>query len=210
MNIYDTNITDEDDALLQVFKHSSIHHAGFIGEDRVYALSHDEVFAIHNLNDPEDSATQPSVEFGDLRPILGCDYVVQVLADQWGTFVAAGKTRLGSFISSLTYSIYCLRPPYVSMLSLPCPCICSPPLFCQDLSDSSFDVGFLKKKLSVCCHHAVNTVTDSILIIMLARRNSTFSPFRLHRSPTSTSLPAGNFRVLMGRRSCAQFIWMVR
>ena len=117
MNIYDINITDEDDALLQVFKHSSIHHAGFIGEDRVYALSHDEVFAIHNLNDSEDAETKSSVEFGDLRPVLGCDYVVQVLADQWGTFVAAGKTRLGSSISSLLCMM--IRPPSTHSFSLP-------------------------------------------------------------------------------------------
>ncbi|KAK2809255.1 hypothetical protein FQN50_003896 [Emmonsiellopsis sp. PD_5] len=93
VNIYDTTITDEDEALLQVVNHGSIHHAGFLGEDAIYALSHDEVFSIHPLNNPNENVAEPAaIQFGDLRPVLHNDYVVQVLDGRGGAFVASGKT----------------------------------------------------------------------------------------------------------------------
>ncbi|PGH28157.1 hypothetical protein AJ80_00047 [Polytolypa hystricis UAMH7299] len=93
VNIYDTTITDEDDALLQVIKHSSIHCAGFLGDNAVYALSHDETFAIHPLNSPDENVVEPAaIQFGDVRPILHSDYVVQVLFGGGGTYIASGKT----------------------------------------------------------------------------------------------------------------------
>ncbi|KAK2747217.1 hypothetical protein FQN55_005212 [Onygenales sp. PD_40] len=93
VNIYDTTITDEDEALLQVVNHGSIHHAGFLGEDAIYALSHDEVFSIHPLNNLNENVAEPAaIQFGDLRPVLHNDYVVQVLDGRGGSFVASGKT----------------------------------------------------------------------------------------------------------------------
>ncbi|PGH06210.1 hypothetical protein AJ79_06598 [Helicocarpus griseus UAMH5409] len=92
VNIYDTTISDEDDALLQVVNHGSIHKAGFLGEHAIYALSHDEVFSIHPFNNPDENAVEPApIQFGDLRPVLQNDYVVQVLDGRGGTFVASGK-----------------------------------------------------------------------------------------------------------------------
>ncbi|OAX78735.1 hypothetical protein ACJ72_06955 [Emergomyces africanus] len=92
VNIYDTTISDEDEALLQVVNHGSIHRAGFLGE-HIYALSHDEVFSIHPLNNPDENAVEPAaIQFGDLRPVVQCDYVVQVLNGSGGTFVVSGKT----------------------------------------------------------------------------------------------------------------------
>ncbi|KAI4104899.1 MAG: hypothetical protein L6R37_003023 [Teloschistes peruensis] len=52
VNLYDTTITDEDDALIQVFNHgSSIAHADFLSDHEVFALSHDEIFSIYDLKD---------------------------------------------------------------------------------------------------------------------------------------------------------------
>ncbi|KAL8636658.1 MAG: hypothetical protein Q9228_005971, partial [Teloschistes exilis] len=52
INLYDTTITDEDDALIQVFNHgSSIAHADFLSDHEVFALSHDEIFSIYDLKD---------------------------------------------------------------------------------------------------------------------------------------------------------------
>lgn len=99
VNLYDTTIADEDDALLQVIKHSSVHHAGFLSEDSVYALSHDELFSAHPLTNPDDdnlsaAASAAPVHFGDLRPALECEYVVQVLSNPSGNYIAAGNARL--------------------------------------------------------------------------------------------------------------------
>ncbi|KAK2743783.1 hypothetical protein FQN57_004720 [Myotisia sp. PD_48] len=100
VNIYDTTITNEDDALLQVVKHSSIHQAGFLDEKTIYALSHDEIFSIHPLTsseeDQDEEVLRAPSHFGDLRPVLQCEYVAQVLVDRWGTYVAAGSTRLAN------------------------------------------------------------------------------------------------------------------
>ncbi|KAL1962535.1 hypothetical protein VTN77DRAFT_9410 [Rasamsonia byssochlamydoides] len=94
VNIYDTTVTDEDDALLQVINHGSIHRAGFLSEKAVYALSHDEVFSIHPITDPDSNNAEkdPSpIQFGDLRQPLKCEYVVQTLANNQGIFLAAGN-----------------------------------------------------------------------------------------------------------------------
>ncbi|EEH09808.1 WD domain-containing protein [Histoplasma capsulatum G186AR] len=93
LNIYDTTISDEDEALLQVVNHGSIHRAGFLAEHAIYALSHDEVFSIHPFNNPDENAVEPAaIQFGDLRPVLQSDYVAQVLHGRGGAFVVSGKT----------------------------------------------------------------------------------------------------------------------
>ncbi|KAH8698819.1 WD repeat protein [Talaromyces proteolyticus] len=95
VNLYDINIADEDDTLLQVINHGSIHHAGFLSEDVIFALSHDEVFSIHPVTNPdgEGSNDDPTpIQFGDLRNPLGCEYVVQTLNNSNGTYLAAGNT----------------------------------------------------------------------------------------------------------------------
>lgn len=94
VNLYDINIPDEDDALLQVINHGSIHHAGFLSETAVYALSHDETFAIHPITNPDSAADEDvsPIQFGDLRPSLGCEYVVQTLGNDHGSYLAAGNT----------------------------------------------------------------------------------------------------------------------
>lgn len=96
VNIYDTTIADEDDVLLQVINHGSIHRAGFLSDNAVYALSHDEVFSIHPVTDPdsESTANDPSpIHFGDVRQLLSCQYVVQILPSSQGSFLAAGDTN---------------------------------------------------------------------------------------------------------------------
>ncbi|QSS65291.1 WD domain-containing protein [Histoplasma capsulatum] len=93
VNIYDTTISDEDEALLQVVNHGSIHRAGFLAEHAIYALSHDEVFSIHPFNNPDENAVEPAaIQFGDLRPVLQSDYVAQVLHGRGAAFVVSGKT----------------------------------------------------------------------------------------------------------------------
>ncbi|KAK1144650.1 hypothetical protein N8T08_004954 [Aspergillus melleus] len=93
VNVYNTTIADEDDALVQVINHGSVHHAGFLTERAIYALSHDEVFSIHPATDPDEQAQEPDpVQFGNLREPLGCEYVAQLCIGSQGSYVAAGST----------------------------------------------------------------------------------------------------------------------
>jgi hypothetical protein len=106
VNLYDTTIADEDDALLQVINHGSVHRAGFLGEAAIYVLSHDEFLSIYPVNSPDGTAAEPAaVHFGDLRTFLSCDYVIQLVGAGGGTYVAAGSTRF-------EYYVFC---PYVPL-----------------------------------------------------------------------------------------------
>lgn len=82
VNVYETLVTDEDEAVIQVFNHgSSIAHAGFLQDDQIFALSNDEAFSVYTNQDPEISSTaspKPQ-DFGDLRSLLECDYIVDVV-----------------------------------------------------------------------------------------------------------------------------------
>lgn len=92
VNVYDTTITDEDEALVQVINHGSVHHAGFLSERIIYALSHDEQFSIHPATDPDDPAQEPEpVHFDDVREPLACEYVVQLCLGSQGPYIAAGN-----------------------------------------------------------------------------------------------------------------------
>ena len=96
VNIYDVSISDEDDALLQVQNHgSSINHAGFLSHSEFFALSHDELFSVYRLNGQSDAAEEPSpTVFGDLRPKLDCEYVVDVIPSGGAeAIVGAGSHR---------------------------------------------------------------------------------------------------------------------
>ena len=109
VNIYNTDITDEDEALVQVINHGSVHHAGFLSERTIYALSHDEVFSIHPATDPEEEVQEPNpVQFGDLRQPLGCEYIAQLCIGSQGPYVAAGHKMLVWSCSILIFSIFCL------------------------------------------------------------------------------------------------------
>jgi hypothetical protein len=91
VNIFDTNIPEEDDALYQTINHgSSIHHAGFLTDVDVFALSHDEKLSMYEMitNTEETVEEPPPVHFGDLRERLGCEYVANILPRPGGSAVA--------------------------------------------------------------------------------------------------------------------------
>ena len=93
VNVYDTRIADEDEVTLQTFNHgASIHHASFLAPgSEVLALSHDERFALYDVAEErtDGSATQ---DFGDLRKVMGCQYVANVVPkmDGVGAVIGAG------------------------------------------------------------------------------------------------------------------------
>jgi WD40 repeat protein len=92
VNIYDTRIADEDDLTLQTFNHnSSIHHAAFLTGTEVVALSHDEQFALYDMDEARENG-DAAQSWGDLRKVLGRQYVANVVAktDGSGAIVGAG------------------------------------------------------------------------------------------------------------------------
>ena len=92
VNIYDTTVTDEDEALVQVINHGSVHHAGFLSERTIYALSPDEHFSVHPATNPDepDAGLEPQ-DFFDVRDPLACEYVVQLCVGAQGPYLAAGN-----------------------------------------------------------------------------------------------------------------------
>ena len=126
VNVYDTRITDENDALSQVINHGSVHRAGFLDDRTIYALSHDEVFSIYPATDPDETTTddpQP-IQFGNLREPLGCEYIAQLcLGDNQNPCAAAGNKAYESahsFCSLLQLlMIYEVRNIWISFLSFP-------------------------------------------------------------------------------------------
>ncbi|KAJ5581681.1 hypothetical protein N7535_000301 [Penicillium sp. DV-2018c] len=92
VNIYDTTVTDEDEALVQVINHGSVHHAGFLSDRTIFALSHDEHFSVYPATDPDNTDPEPEpVHFGDVRDPLGCEYVAQLCMGAQGPYIAAGN-----------------------------------------------------------------------------------------------------------------------
>ncbi|KAI1477077.1 WD40 repeat-like protein [Daldinia eschscholtzii] len=78
VNICDTRIADEDEVIIQTFNHgASIHHAGFLNDTEVYALSHDEKLALYDMAENHQNGAA-TTDFGDMRQVLGCQYIANV------------------------------------------------------------------------------------------------------------------------------------
>ncbi|OTA63991.1 WD40 repeat-like protein [Hypoxylon sp. EC38] len=92
VNIYDTRITDEDEVVIQTFNHdASIHHAAFLNDTEVFALSHDEKLALYDVAESRETGAA-TTNFGDMREVLGCQYVANVIpkANSAGAVIGAG------------------------------------------------------------------------------------------------------------------------
>ncbi len=74
----DTAISDEDEVVMQAFNHgASIHRAGFLSDTEVFALSHDEKLALYDTAETQEKGVA-TVDFGDMRGVLACQYVANV------------------------------------------------------------------------------------------------------------------------------------
>ncbi|KAI1392912.1 WD40 repeat-like protein [Hypoxylon trugodes] len=99
VNICDTRITDEDEVIIQTFNHdSSIHHAAFLNDTEVFALSHDEKLALYDVAESHENGAA-TVDFGDMREVLGCQYIANVFAksNSAGAVIGAGTHDKQSF-----------------------------------------------------------------------------------------------------------------
>jgi WD40 repeat protein len=92
VNVFDTSVAVEDDAVLQIINNGgAIHHAGLLGND-IYALSTDEHLTVHvpQHQDLERSDPSPFV-MGDLRQHVGCEYAINVLNRAVSPLIAVGN-----------------------------------------------------------------------------------------------------------------------
>ncbi|RYO87302.1 hypothetical protein DL766_005778 [Monosporascus sp. MC13-8B] len=90
VNVCDTRITDEDEVVIQAFNHdASIHHAAFLNDTEVYAISHDEKLALYDMAEGCEKGTA-TTDFGDMRQMLGCQYVANVFAKANGAGAVVG------------------------------------------------------------------------------------------------------------------------
>ncbi|KAI0396503.1 WD40 repeat-like protein [Xylariaceae sp. FL0594] len=99
VNICDTKITDEDEVVIQTFNHdSSIHHAAFLNDTEVYALSHDERLALYDMAEGYEKGAA-TTDFGDMRSVLGCQYIANITpkANGAGAVIGAGAHEQQAF-----------------------------------------------------------------------------------------------------------------
>lgn len=100
VNVYDIDVVDEDDAMVQCITFESVHSAHWLTESRISVLSHIETFGVFNMSQESDligestttaTTTKADVLFGDVREKWDCEYVVDVYAPG---YVVCGKNSV--------------------------------------------------------------------------------------------------------------------
>lgn len=109
VNVYDTRVTDEDEVIIQTFNHGSIHRAGFLNGTEIYAASHDEKVALYDISEDHDAGSA-TLELGDIRQAVGCQYLTDILPKPDGAGAVVG---LGSQEWVRRYSAGALRQIFV-------------------------------------------------------------------------------------------------
>ncbi|KAI9892123.1 MAG: hypothetical protein M1814_001829 [Vezdaea aestivalis] len=97
LNVYNSTLADEDEALERIINHGSVHHARFIdSKGTICAVSHNEVLSVYEgAEDMEGEEKEEEVTaLGDVRSVLGCEYVVDVCAlGEEEVLIPVGKTE---------------------------------------------------------------------------------------------------------------------
>lgn len=93
VSLFDVSIAEEDESLVQAVNHGPIHKAGFLQSDAIYALSSDQNLALHPIYSPERDQEPSPVLLGDLRPVIPCEYIIDVIRAGSNYAVAAGTHR---------------------------------------------------------------------------------------------------------------------
>lgn len=112
LNLYDTKVKDEDEAVVRTWNHGSVSHAAWPsgagiedGHEVIYAVSHDEQLAVYRipLGEGDSSAgthykvveeedvENEALKVGDVRPKFDCEYVVDFASTGDNIVVAVGK-----------------------------------------------------------------------------------------------------------------------
>lgn len=105
VNISDTRITDEDEVVITAFNHGSVHKAGFLNDTELFAISHDEKFAIYSMAQTEEEKGSATLDLGDIREVLGCQYVANIFAKPSGVEAIIGAGSQESVPAVLDYLV---------------------------------------------------------------------------------------------------------
>ena len=95
VSLFDTTIPEEDDSLVQAFNHRPVHKAGFVDEGAVYSLSSDQNLVIHPIFDDAREIEPQPIELGDLRPLIPCEYAIDLIHSGNNFILATGSHRYG-------------------------------------------------------------------------------------------------------------------
>lgn len=119
LNVYDLNITEEDDAQLQCINYNSVHSAGFLNPDRLYILSHMETFSLFDLSKkyeidpetykpdkPEEKTSKQDKDFGDIREKWDCEYVIDLYAPNYIACGSNSKKSLNIFQFDINEEVF--------------------------------------------------------------------------------------------------------
>jgi WD40 repeat protein len=92
VNIFNTAVGEEDDALLQVVKSTSaLQHAGIMDGD-IFTIGTDETVSFHALSNPDTEDQDPApCMLGDVREQFDCDYVVNLYQAGSKPYLAVGS-----------------------------------------------------------------------------------------------------------------------
>lgn len=92
VNIFDTKVAEEDDAIVQAIRSdSALQHSGLIDGD-IYTLGTDETLAFHAFSNPNIEAQDPaSCSLGDVREQFACEYVVNLYEAGSKPYLAVGN-----------------------------------------------------------------------------------------------------------------------
>ncbi len=93
VSIFDVRISEEEDSLVQGVNHGPIHKSGFLSDHGFFALSSDQNLAMHPLYSLEREQEPAPIILGDLRPIIPCEYVIDVVRTGTEFGVATGSHR---------------------------------------------------------------------------------------------------------------------
>lgn len=92
VNIFNTAVSEEDDALFQVIRSTSaLQHAGLVDGD-IFTLGTDETLSFHAFQNPDLETQDPApCQLGDVREQLGCEYVVNMYQAGSKPYLAVGN-----------------------------------------------------------------------------------------------------------------------
>lgn len=76
--------------MLATFNHGSVHRAGFLTATEIFAASHDEKFALYDTADETPLTGAATLDLGDVRPLLGCQYLADVVGKEGGLGAVVG------------------------------------------------------------------------------------------------------------------------
>ena len=93
VGLFDSSIQEEDDSLIQAFNHGPIHKAGFVDQGAVYAVSSDQNLSIHPVFDENREMEPQPVILGDVRSLVDCEYVIDLLHAGEEFVLATGSHR---------------------------------------------------------------------------------------------------------------------